>query len=421
MENRRWKISRIYVYLDITVLKDNRALLQTDSKEDGTRTHVKKVLVVGMLDSIHLARWLKQFNNSEIQITILPSSRFRKLHHDIEVMLQNREIIFYKRNNGFSYRLSGYKDFLQFEVLSRIFRYLSRAKSLGKYLKSNQVDIVHLIEIQHAGYLYLDAKIQNKTFNLIMTNYGSDIFYFNNSSLDKSKISRILKQSDFYSAECRRDYALAKELGFAGIELPLMPNAGGFKIEANESQKVPLEKRKSIYVKGYGGKFGLGGIALEVIAKILNNFDEVDAIVVSLTSDLEKQAKELSKKYRNRIKFYRIASPISQEDVLSILGNSIICIGASRSDGISTTFLEALISGAIPIQTNTSCASEWTDKGFFAKIVGPSKDEIYEAASSILTNPANFQSQSKNNMSLARLYLDTDQLSLTAQTFYQIE
>jgi hypothetical protein len=55
---------------------------------------VKKILVVGMLDSIHLARWLSQFKNLEIQITIFPSSRFRRLHRDIEIMLQNREIIF---------------------------------------------------------------------------------------------------------------------------------------------------------------------------------------------------------------------------------------------------------------------------------------------------------------------------------------
>jgi len=382
---------------------------------------VKKILVVGMLDSIHLARWLSQFKNLEIQITIFPSSRFRRLHRDIEIMLQNREIIFYERPSGFNFRLLGYRDFLQFEVFKRIFRFSGRAISLRKYLKNNKVDIVHLIEIQHAGYLYLDAKIQNKTFNLIMTNYGSDILYFSNSPLDSFKISQILKQSDFYSAECRRDYALAKELGFAGIELPVMPNAGGFKIELNDNKRVPLDKRSSIYVKGYGGKFGLGGISLEVTARILDTFEEVNVIVVSLTSDLQKQANELKRRYGNRIRFHLIGSPISQENVLSLLRNSIVCIGASRSDGISTTFLEALISGAIPVQTNTSCASEWTEKGFFAKIVGPSSDEIYEAVASILINPSIFESQSKNNMSLARLHLDTDKLSLTAQTFYQIE
>ena len=382
---------------------------------------MKKILVVGMLDSIHLARWLSQFKNPEIQITIFPSSRFRRLHSDIEIMLQNREIIFYKRPSSFNFRLLGYKDYIQFQVLNKIFRFSSRAISLRKHLKNNKVDIVHLIEIQHAGYLYLDAEIQNKTFNLIMTNYGSDILYFNNSPLDNFKISQILKQSDFYSAECRRDYALAKELGFAGVELPLMPNAGGFKIELNDGQKVPLDKRSWIYVKGYGCKFGLGGISLEVTARILDTFKEVNVIVVSLTSDLEKQANELKRRYGKRISLYRIGSPISQENVLSVLRNSIVCIGASRSDGISTTFLEALISGAIPVQTNTSCASEWTEKGFFAKIVGPSSDEIYEAVSSILINPSIFESQSKNNMSLARLHLDIDKLSLTAQTFYQIE
>jgi hypothetical protein len=48
--------------------------------------------------------------------------------------------------------------------------------------------------------------------------------------------------------------------------------------------------------------------------------------------------------------------------------NSRIYIGASRSDGISTSFLEALVLGAYPIQTNTSCGNEWVEKGFHAQL-----------------------------------------------------
>jgi hypothetical protein len=63
--------------------------------------------------------------------------------------------------------------------------------------------------------------------------------------------------------------------------------------------------------------------------------------------------------------------------------NSQIYIGASVSDGISTSFLEALVLGAYPIQTNTSCGNEWVEKGFHAHLVEPSQNAIFEALMSI--------------------------------------
>ena len=36
-----------------------------------------------------------------------------------------------------------------------------------------------------------------------------------------------------------------------------------------------------------------------------------------------------------------------------------VYIGISKSDGISTSLLEAMALGAFPIQSNTSCANEW--------------------------------------------------------------
>ena len=42
--------------------------------------HRKRVLVIGMLDSIHLARWLGQFVDDEIDFAILASKKYRKLH-----------------------------------------------------------------------------------------------------------------------------------------------------------------------------------------------------------------------------------------------------------------------------------------------------------------------------------------------------
>jgi glycosyltransferase involved in cell wall biosynthesis len=45
--------------------------------------------------------------------------------------------------------------------------------------------------------------------------------------------------------------------------------------------------------------------------------------------------------------------------MLNLFSKARIYVGLSKSDGISTSMLEAMALGAFPIQTDTSCASEW--------------------------------------------------------------
>ena len=39
-----------------------------------------KILIIGMADSVHLARWLSQFIDQPIDFTIFPSSPHRRIH-----------------------------------------------------------------------------------------------------------------------------------------------------------------------------------------------------------------------------------------------------------------------------------------------------------------------------------------------------
>lgn len=383
---------------------------------------MKKVLVVGMFDSVHLARWLSQFDNQNLEITVFPSSRFRRIHPDLESMIQKGEINLYSSVTKKVLPIAGYFDFIRFELLANKVKALSRSKALRKYVGKSNIDILHLIELQHAGYLYLETEIRDgRSFKVISTNYGSDLVYFISNPTHKEKLAKLLQQSDFYSAECRRDYDLAKELGFMGIELPLMPNAGGFSDEILNQRISPLRERKIVYVKGYGGKFGLGNISLKVADRLLYKFSDIEVVVVSLTDDLRKVADEIQKRHKNRIKIYGTRDGIDHEQVLGILRSSIICIGASQSDGISTTFLEALVSGTVAIQTNTSCANEWTEKGFFAKVVPPFEEDIFNAARQVLENTENYESAILDNIVLSKSSLSFVTLSSIAHGFYGVE
>lgn len=47
----------------------------------------KRILVIGMADSVHLARWLAQFSTSEYTFRIVSSSPHRRLHPGIKRLL----------------------------------------------------------------------------------------------------------------------------------------------------------------------------------------------------------------------------------------------------------------------------------------------------------------------------------------------
>ena len=375
---------------------------------------MREILVIGMLDSVHLARWLNQFENSEIQITLFPSSKYRFLHPTIRNLLLSKNISLYRSSYLLRSKFSGYLDYFIFEFLK-----ISRSKQLKKMILQNNFNLVHLIEIQHAGYLFIEANLPTeRNFKVITTNYGSDLLFFKDMDADLVKISKLLNESDFYSAECHRDYHLAHTLGFRGVDLPCIPNSGGFSNDVFSQKLLPLSKRKTIYVKGYGERFGLGEISLEVVNQLLDEFREINVVIGSVTDDLQFKVKNLKLRYGERVSILPIRKSIPHDALLGILRQSILVIGASRSDGISTTFLEALVSGALPIQTNTSCAAEWTSKGFYGRVVPISKDAILKAATDILQDPKKYEDAVRNNVNLAKSMLSFDAIKSQAQTFY---
>jgi glycosyltransferase involved in cell wall biosynthesis len=61
-------------------------------------------------------------------------------------------------------------------------------------------------------------------------------------------------------------------------------------------------------------------------------------------------------------------------------GRARVYIGLSISDAISTSMLEAVVMGAFPIQSNTSCANEWISHGSGGFIVPAEDPEIISKA-----------------------------------------
>jgi glycosyltransferase involved in cell wall biosynthesis len=123
-------------------------------------------------------------------------------------------------------------------------------------------------------------------------------------------------------------------------------------------------------------------------------------------------------KFPLNVEIFRISESLSHAVAIDLLSESVVCIGASKSDGISTTFLEALAVGCYPIQTNTSCANEWLSQGFMASIVEPTTNAILEELCRVLSDKDVLFHASQNNVKLAREKLAYTRISSVAKEFY---
>ena len=383
----------------------------------------RKILVIGMADSIHVARWLKQFVNEDIEFLLFPSRKYRNVNWELDTLCKSKSIARFTLITPLkSNFLQGYLDFSKYELFGKIIKRLSRSNDLMKLVDRNDFTYIHALELQGAGYLlnYIPSILLSKS-KIIVTNYGSDIYYFKNLAKDVKLIKKVLTRADFYSAECERDYALAQELGFDGQNLPCIPNAGGFHLNKYRSNFVPPSRRNQIMIKGYGGVFGRADIPIQLIREIADDFPKVNFFIYSLTKDLESIINGFPPNLRQRVKVSHVRSRLEHNRIINEFMKSRIYVGCSESDGVSTSFLESLITGAYPIQTSTSCASEWVSRGAICSIVPLEADRVLQCIRQAMQSNQLVDSAAEENFKISQKYLDYKVIKESALKFYRAQ
>lgn len=391
-------------------------MLSSESMKSADRT---QVLLIGMLDSIHVARWLCQFKDSSIDFLIFPSKKFRKIHPELVILSKYKNF----KISGLPHteRISGYLDFLRFILPSKIGFKNRRQRALSKILLHRNFDFIHALELQGAGYLVdsLDVELL-KNPSLIVTNWGSDIYFFKKFPDHEMRIKSLLAKADYYSAECERDYKLAHNLNFSGVGLPCIPNAGGFDL-VGSSQELPLPShRKQILIKGYGGIFGRADLPISILELVAEEFPSYSFHFYSVTKDVQLLLDQLPEKLQPKVRITTVKQRITHPEMLREFRKSRIYIGCSESDGVSTSFLEALTTGTYPIQTGTSCANEWVIKGAIASIIELTESSLLSAIREALTGDSLVDDASRVNFSISKKYLSKEVIALSAQQFYLI-
>jgi hypothetical protein len=323
-------------------------------RNEGLTITQTKIIIVCMFDSIHSARWLTQFRHQEIDFLLFPSSPHRRVHPELERLLSSSEAA--------SFRLAPLARYfaLPLWVLDKFANNFFRGSLLKAAIRSFQPSLVHSLELQNAGYVTLRAlsKGKPKDLKLLVTNWGSDIFWFQRFPKHKAKLEKLLQLADVYSAECERDVVLARNLGFTGHAMPVIPNAGGFSEADLAIPRLVPSERKTIALKGYQGWVGRAKVSLEAVREMSEELRGYKIIVYSANRSVLRLAKQVSKQTGLEIKAFGKGA-MSHKQVLEMFAKSKIYVGLSESDGISTSMLEAMAMGAIPVQTSTACCDEW--------------------------------------------------------------
>ena len=248
----------------------------------------------------------------------------------------------------------------QFPKLYKIIQKLNERnpdKIFGKIIRDIQPDIIHCFEMQLSGLPILETLENNREIPLIYSSWGSDMFYFQELGVTKNEATRFLKRADYLITDCKRDFVIAKDSGFANEFLGVFPGNGGLSIDATKIKA--FQERNIILIKGYNDGVGqavkvLQAIELLSMDVLYNN----EIVVYSADASVKEYIKNSEKLSALNIKIYHRKTFIPNSKVLELMGKSTLHIANSISDGMPNALLEAMAMGSFPIQSNPGHVSE---------------------------------------------------------------
>jgi glycosyltransferase involved in cell wall biosynthesis len=221
-------------------------------------------------------------------------------------------------------------------------------------LKEINPDVVHSFVMYSACVPIVNVMRKYPDIKWIYSAWGNDLFYYQNEKEKLNGIKETLPHIDYMFADCLRDINIAKRYGFNGQSLGVFPTGGGYDFKIYNPFFVDQTERKIILIKGYEHKFGRAGVVIESLMQLDKKLTDYRLVVFGAHKNLINNP--------SYYEFFKLANVTVKEnlphqEVLKLMGKSLIYIGNSISDGMPNTLLEAIIMGAFPIQSNPGGAT----------------------------------------------------------------
>lgn len=343
-----------------------------------------KILMVSM-PSLHFFRWTSQLQDSGHEVYWFDSTGMSVPVERINWVSQKTA---WKLRWDYPGRIFIKSRFPKMYRWLQSINERSTTKVFEAYFNEIKPDVVHSFAMQISCLPILRVMQKYKTVKWIYSSWGSDMFYSNKMKIDETKMNCALKRIDYLITDCLRDYKIAKEKGYVNRYLGVFPGNGG--VDFNEKLIMPYERRKTILIKAYNDSIGKG---INIIKAFRTNLLPLlaDYKIVVFGADEEVKDYIESNEIFNELEYKVFLKNkfIDNQVLLKIMGESLVYIGNSISDGLPNALIEAMGMGAFPIQSNPGKVSEELIKNKFNGLLISNpldSDEIYNHIKDVLLN-----------------------------------
>jgi hypothetical protein len=345
---------------------------------DGTGERRPRLLVAGFASSVHVARYLELLEDSGWDVHLFDVFSGRDPHPDIATTVTFHVERPPEGAAAANVTVSSDPD--------RGSGIEGRIVHLARVIDEVRPDVIHAHEIAISGAIVASAREILGGFDapLLVTNWGSDIFWNGRVPAVAARLRATLAVADYFCAECHRDVALARAFGFAGEVLGVWPVAGGVDVASMAALRVPgpTSARRTIALKGVLGAYGCADVGLAAIERCGARLRGWELCGYQMDRGLTDRARELAADLGMH---YTHLSDVeartsSHAAILEMHGRSRVSLGLNRTDALSTSFVEAVAMGSLPVQGRGSCGYELTPHGQGALFVDPRDVEDVTAA-----------------------------------------
>lgn len=354
------------------------------------------------MPSIHVIRWIENLKSTTYELywfDILGRGKIEVIDKVCQITDWKKRKIPHLKGEYFLY-----KKFPFLYNIVQPFLEITANEQLEKIIQEIQPDIIHSFEMQSCSYPIIKTMDKYPQIKWLYSCWGNDLFYFQNFKNHNIKIRQVLNRVNFLHTDCKRDFVLATKLDFRGIHLGTIPGGTGYEIDKLDKYRLPLQHRKTILIKGYEHLFGRALVVVKALKELQSELQNYDVVVFGahpvVVEFINKNRLPFTVYDRNGLK---------HNDLLKLMGQSLIYIGNSISDGMPNTLLEAIVMGAFPIQSNPGGATEEIisngENGLL--INNPNdKEEIKGLLLQTLLNKSRLEVTFVHNQKLAKSRLD---------------
>jgi glycosyltransferase involved in cell wall biosynthesis len=329
----------------------------------------KTLIIVGMIESPHLQKWIKTTIITELfdKIIVIPSDYpINKLNFKSLGVIgkPKSKLIVFKLPIG--KKLNNYT----FRVLDLIFSLNWRALILYIFIKIFHPRIVHFHELQHGGYIY-NTKIfksaSKRNYKVICSTWGSDLILYGKLAAHELPLKKLLSNTDVLTAERVDDQKVAQKLNYSSMFFAPLYITVGAEVESKVLLSKPSD-RKMILIKGYQDNHGRALNALAALTLIEEHLKDYKIGVFSASTSVALQVDYLQNNSPLDIEIIKRTTNI---EIRKYFSQSRVYIGLAISDGLSTSMVEAMEQGTFPIQSKNSAAELFIKNGSTGYIVDP--------------------------------------------------